>query len=266
MRLIRLPGPALRPFVRRLWFSEDGTATAVREHVLPTGAMHLVFRLSDHPLRLFDGAADRVGRLVGLAVVGGARSSFYVRDVSQPMRSVGAELLPGAAQVLFGMPADELAERHTALDDLWGGSAARDTRARILDAGDAVRSLDAFESLLRARLPVVRGLHPAVAHALGRFAAGADVGDVVADTGYSHRRFIGLFRAAVGLGPKRYCRVIRFQQVLDRGAEHASWVDLALAAGYSDQPHLNRDFRELAGVSPSHFRRASPGWSRHVPV
>jgi AraC-like DNA-binding protein len=265
MRLIRVPGPALRPFVRHLWFAEDPPPATVREHVLPTGAMHLVFRLSDHPLRLFDGPGDRVGRLVGLAVVGGTRSSFYARDVSQPMRSVGAELLPGAAQVLFGMPADELAERHTALDDLWG-RAAGEARTRILEAGDAARSLDAFESLLRARLPVVRGLHPAVAHALGRFALGADVGEVVAGTGYSHRRFIGLFREAVGLAPKRYCRVLRFQHVLDRGAQHASWVDVALAAGYSDQPHLNREFRELAGVSPGHFRRASPGWSRHVPV
>jgi len=233
--------------------------------VLPTGAMHLVFRLSSDPLRLFDGAGDPIGRVVGLAVVGGVRSSFYVRDVSQPMRSVGAELLPGAAQALFGVPADELAERHTALDDLWG-RAAGEARARILEAGDPARSLDVFEGLLRARLPVVRGLHPAVAHALNRFAEGADIGDVVADTGYSHRRFIALFRAAVGLGPKRYCRVRRFQQVLDHGPQHTSWVELALAAGYSDQPHLNREFRELAGVSPRHFLRASPGWSRHVPV
>ena len=264
MRLIRPPGPQLRPFVRRLWAAGDPTPGA-REHVLPTGAMHLVFRLSDDPLRLFDGAGDQIGRVIGLAVVGGARSSFYVRDVSQPMRSVGAELLPGAAQALFGVPADELAERHTALDDLWG-CVAGEARARILDAGDPAQSLDVFEGLLRDRLPVVRGLHPAVAHALGRFAVGADVGDVVADTGYSHRRFIALFRAAVGLGPKRYCRVRRFRQVLDHGPQHASWVDLALAAGYSDQPHLNREFRELAGVSPRHFLRAAPGWSRHVPV
>src|SRR5262245_44583649 len=141
MRLVRFPGPPLRPFVRRLWVSDDVTTGAAREHVLPSGAMHVVFRLSDHPLRLFDGTADRVGRVVGLAVVGGARSTFYARDVSQPMRSVGAELLPGAAQVLLGMPADELAERHTALDDLWG-RAAGEARARLLEAGDAVQRLD----------------------------------------------------------------------------------------------------------------------------
>jgi AraC-like DNA-binding protein len=265
MRLTRIPGPALRPFVKQLWASEQTSAGAVREHVLPTGRMHLVFRLSDHPLRVFDGADDRIGRTVGLVVVGGARSSFYVRDVSQPMRSVGAELHPGAAEVLFGAPANELAERHTPLADLWG-PAANEARQRLLEAGDPGRALDLFEALLRARLPAVRGLHPAVARALGRFATGADVGHVVADSGYSHRRFIALFRGAVGLTPKTYCRLLRFQRVLDRGSEHASWVDVALAAGYSDQPHLNREFRHLAGLSPGGYRRAAPDWSHHVPI
>jgi AraC-like DNA-binding protein len=265
MRLIRTPAPRLRPFVKLLWATEEPAAGAEREHVLPTGRMHLVFRLSDHPLRLFGGSDDETGRTFELAVVGGARASFYVRDVSHPLNSVGAELHPGAAEMLLGAPAGELAETHTSLSDLWG-RAASEVRERLLAAQDPERRLDLFEAFLATRLPAVRGLHPAVAHALGRFAADTDVGHVVAETGYSHRRFIGLFHEAVGLTPKRYCRVLRFRRALERMVDETAWTEVALAAGYSDQPHFNRDFREFTGVSPSTYRRLSPAGSHHVPI
>jgi AraC-like DNA-binding protein len=111
-------------------------------------------------------------------------------------------------------------------------------------------------------------LHPAVAHALERFAAPDSIQEVVKDSGYSHRHFIALFRRAVGLSPKRYCRVLRFQSALERvtGEEAASWIDLALEAGYSDQPHFNREFQEFAGVAPGEYRKIAPAFPHHVRV
>ncbi|MFS2055695.1 AraC family transcriptional regulator, partial [Variovorax sp. CT11-76] len=84
-QLTRAPVPHLRLFVRQVWAwapGAEGTGVerpGAREHVLPTGGMHLVFRLSGPPLRLFDHAADTEGHTCGHAIVGGARSSFYLR-------------------------------------------------------------------------------------------------------------------------------------------------------------------------------------------
>ena len=255
MMLTRLPGPRLRPFVKILWASDQavspGSVAADRERVLPTGGMHLVFRLSDHPLRLFNDIIDPIGYRVGHMIVGGARASFYVREISQPVSSVGAQLRPGTAELLFGVPAGELAGRHTPLEDLWGPSAV-EARERLIEAGGLQPRLDVLEALLAARLPTVRGLHPAVAQALERFTTTADVRQAVKESGYSHRRFIALFHRGLGLTPKLYCRVLRFQEALEQVAAHAaaSLVEVALDAGYSDQAHFNREFREFAGVSP----------------
>src|SRR5262245_22265883 len=141
MRLLRIPAPPLRPFVKLLWASEEPAPGVGREHVLPTGRMHLVVRLSEHPLRLFAGTDDETGRTFDLAVVGGARGAFYVRDVSHPLHSVGVELHPGAADVLLGAPAGELADTHTSLGDLWGRAAAA-LRERLLEARDPARRLE----------------------------------------------------------------------------------------------------------------------------
>jgi AraC-like DNA-binding protein len=268
MMLARAPRPSLRPFVRSIWASDragEAAPACAREHVLPAGTTHLAIRLSNHPLRVFEGPLDVEGRAIGLAVVGGARSSYYVRDVSQPVCSVGAELEPGAAPLLLGVPADEFAERHTPLEGPWG-RAADEARERLGSARSLADRLDVLEAILAARLPRVRAVHPAVAYALGRLREGVEVGAVVDQTGYSQRRFLDLFRSAVGLGPKVYCRVRRLQGALARIGSAPSAADLAAAAGYSDQAHMTREFRELAGVSPGRYRALAPASPRHVPV
>jgi hypothetical protein len=136
-----MPRPALWPFVRELWFAGETAASAAappyREHTLPSGYMHLVFRLSGSPVRLFREPGDPLGVALGFAVVGGARSSYYIKEVCDPVCTVGAVLLPGASLPLFGAGAGELSGRHTPLHDLWGRE-AESARSRLLEEREPV--------------------------------------------------------------------------------------------------------------------------------
>jgi len=263
----------LRPFVQALWAVLPGPGALVRpgarEHVLPTGAMHLVFRLSGPPLRLFEGPGDAQGLSVGHALVGGPRDRFYVRDVSQPCASVGALLQPGVALPLLGAPEDALAGRHTALADLWGLQAGF-ALERLQEARGLEDRLDAFEALLLERLGNgLHGMHPAVAQALAPLRQGLrPVHELAARSGYSHRRFITLFRGATGLAPKTYARIHRLGRVLELAgdAPQRGWADIAHEAGFADQSHLTREFGDIAGLSPQAWRLATAaGDRRHVP-
>ena len=146
----RDPCPALRPFVLKVWASDEREPRAGRERVLPTGTMHIVLRLSA-PLRLYEREDDARGRVVGHAIVGGARASSYLRDTSLPVASVGAQLRPGASAPLLGVPAIALAERHTELEDLWGPE-VRELRARLAETAHLAARLQLFEAMLVARL------------------------------------------------------------------------------------------------------------------
>jgi AraC-like DNA-binding protein len=269
MALSRPPAAALRPFIEVLWSAEGGEASSAagRELVLPTGALHLVVRLEDRPLRVFRDAGDARGFTVSTAVIGGVRAAPYLRDVSQPVASVGALLRPGVAGLLIGAPAGAFSGAHTPLEDVWGVGAVAEIRARLAEAAPLARRLDLFESLLAARLAPVRRIDPRIALALARLRHGAPVARVAQDCGASHRHFTTLFREAVGLTPKTYGRLLRFGRALDHlTAEPAvAWADLAAAAGYADQPHFNRDFRAFAGLSPGDYRQRAPAAPRHVP-
>ncbi len=255
--------PRLRGIVHTLWAAEPAAdGPPCREAVLPTGAIHLVFRLGGPPLRVF---ADASGRptAYGPAVVGGPRTAAYVREAAAT-RSVGALLEAGAASLLLGLPAGELAEQHVDLEGLWG-PAAHHAAERLAAAGDAAERLDRFEMLLAARLREGAALHPAVAMALACFERGADVGSVVRASGLSHRHFLHLFRDAVGLLPKSHCRVRRFQRAL--GLLHTRpAIETALACGYADQPHFQREFRAIAGLTPGDYLRLAPLQRNHVPL
>jgi AraC-like DNA-binding protein len=258
------PDAGLQPHVETLWVSAGGGVHAPREHSLPSGAMHLAIRL-DAPLRLYDGVDDVEGRAVSQAVIGGARAGFCIKDTSTPTRSVGAVLRPGAARALFGCSADELAGRHVPLDLVWGDAAAI-LLERLQAEDDPMRQLDLFAAALRAWLRPVAGMHPQVAQALHGLARGGAVSAAVAASGHSHRHFIATFREAVGLSPKRYARVQRFRRALRSLARDGALADAALAAGYSDQAHFNREFREMAGVTPRAWRATRPDNAHHLPV
>lgn len=267
MQRKREPAPALRPFVRRLWVLDTtGAPVEGRERVLPTGTMHLALRLTGAPFTLFRDASATAGEVIGYGIVGGPRSAPYVRSLA-PGRSIGVQFEPGAASLLFGMPADELAERHTSLDDLWG-DAASELRQRLAAIESPERLLEAMERFLASRLPRVHGIDPAIAHALSLFSRSVPVRQVVDAVGCSHRHFVDRFRQAVGIPPKRFCRVRRLSRVLRLSERNpdAPFAELALAAGYSDQPHFNREFRELAGMTPGEYRSAAPRAAHHVPV
>jgi len=209
--MLRLPHTALRPFIKDLWVADHARPPLrprFTEFALPDGHMHLVIRLSSDPIRLLD-EVHPAGRNYGHAVIGGARAAFYMREISGPTHAIGATLLPGAAQLLFGLSALELANRHTSLSDLWGVQ-VEVLRERLLLLAQPQLQLELFEMYLMARLPHVKGIHPAVAQALAEMHALDDVRSMVARSGFSHRRFVELFSHSVGLTPKRFARAPRW--------------------------------------------------------
>jgi len=117
---------------------------------------------------------------------------------------------------------------------------------------------------LAARLPRARALHPAIAALLDRMDPAGPVTAAVANSGLSHRQFIAQFRRAVGLAPKAYLRVLRFQHALRRLRRgETPLVSVAADAGYSDQAHFTREFIEFSGVTPTVYRSRLPPQANH---
>lgn len=272
MLLQRLPGPPLDAVVERFWLGERAAQAHARERILPTGHANLVLVLRQRDIVRYDSAeADQPWRCRGGALQGPHAESLVRGGTDEASLALGAQFTPGGAAALFGVPMDDLAGRTVALHDLLG-SEAEDLLDRLAAPRTHGARLAVLEAWLRARL-LRRAQAPdaLMTWAAARFAndpAWARVAPIQHASGLSPARFIARFRQAVGLTPKRYARVLRFQRALALIPHEGrtDWAALALEAGYGDQAHLAHEFRRCAGIAPTAYRPLSADQPNHVAV
>lgn len=249
------PSPPLSDFVHSFWASSY-TESHPRVRILPRGTVELVINLTDDEICLYTSThSEQSQRLPGI-VISGAYAGAVDIDPMRHASMMGVHFKPGGAFALFGAAVGEIANIHLALEALWGRLAG-ELRERLCSASTARQRFWILEDTLTARLQGTID-HPAVPLALGLFGSegtGNSVRAVAQRVGLSQRRFIQLFTAHVGLTPKLFCRILRFQHVREfvNQTSTLNWAQLALAGGYYDQSHLIRDFRKFSGLSPTDY-------------
>jgi AraC-like DNA-binding protein len=265
-----IPKAPLSSLVGCFWYGEGAPQTHSKERLLPNGEPSIIFNLRDSPIRIYDAQDLTSYASYSGAVLSGARSDCFVIDTEQQERVIGIQFKPGGAFPFFRMPACEAENTAVDLDYLWRGGAS-EIRERLLASPTVDAMFATLERCLLDRLVRPPELHPAVTYALTQFRASAHTARVAAVTdriGLSPRRFVELFRGQVGLPPKVFCRVRRFQQVLQtvHQAQSIDWAQVALECGYYDQPHFIHDFRSFSGLSPQAYLSAATPHLNHVPL
>src|SRR5262249_34272478 len=117
--LRRVPQPLLRPYVERLWYSEGCCTTHAAEKVLPTGAVQLVIRLHQEPIRRLDDECRHQLEFEH-AVITGAHSRPFVKATYRQSSVVGIRFRPAGASVFFTEPLGPLANLSVAAEHIWG--------------------------------------------------------------------------------------------------------------------------------------------------
>jgi len=262
------PAPPLQPFVDCLWLNERGALPHTRERGLPTGCADIVIPLLQDDILRYDSDDDAAVRRLRGAVVQGPHDRFSLRGTEGPSSVIGVHFRPGGAAALFGDALPELRNRTVLLDELWG-LPARELRQSLQDALSPAIKLQRLEAHLMRRLRGVDVPDPMVASVLAawqRDPSQARVEPAQRASGCTPARFIRRFETAVGLTPKRYARVLRFNALLPmlvrRGPR--DWAEVALAGGYFDQSHLIHEFRRLGGMTPAAYEPVGPDQPTHV--
>ena len=251
------PNPPLSKFVDNFWSFEGRGSGANTERILPTGTLELAINLRQNALGFFDAERPRNACRLSGAVVSGAHGRGFVPEAADEILIIGVHFKPGGAFPFLGLPAGELADTHVDLETLWGRS-ARHLRERLGEVRTSAERFRILEEALLGRLCHRVEQHYAVSAALEMFAedhAGPRVREVAKYIGLSQRRFIQVFKSEVGLTPKLFTRIQRFQQTRTFIAQNPSpnWAATAFDLGYFDQSHLIREFLEFSGLTPTDY-------------
>jgi AraC-like DNA-binding protein len=250
------PSAALSPFVKhiRLVPPTQHEGSYVR---LPDGQMELVLQSSSE--------SD------WLNVVG--TRSRVLRKSSGPSDAfcVVVRFKAGGGYPFFGMPVSELTDQMVDLEQLWGAQCA-ELQDALGDASEPLGCLAATERALYERLHGPKLYEPSSAAGVRKAVRliehsmiVPEVDALARELGVSARQLRRAFAEVVGLSPKQYLRVVRFQRArrLSLREESLSWSQIASAVGYFDQAHMINEFRVLCGQTPAELsRRADASTSR----
>jgi AraC-like DNA-binding protein len=253
-----VPGPPLNQFIDFFWLF-DGGHTPRKERILPSGTNELVINLRNNEI-LIDTPEERSQqRRFSGAVLSGTYEKTFVVDAMQHEAMLGVHFKPGGALRFLKIEASELLNAHANLGDLWGLT-GRQLREVLCEARTPAERFQIIQNTLLNRLRIPRKEHAAVKAALNLFSLNrtcASVRDVAREVGLCERRFRNIFAAQVGLTPKMFCRILRFQRAgtLAVQTEQVDWAQIAETCGYFDQSHLINDFQHFSGFSPIKFVR-----------
>ena len=168
---------------------------------------------------------------------------------------VGAYFHPAGASAFVRMPCSELTDQIVAIDDVWG-SPALDLSARFAALAECER-LDLLEDALLAHMGEPRETRttldiPGLAATIVGRRGQVTIDALAAMAGVSRQHLTRVFRERVGVTPKLYCRLARFQSALlhARAGDGVDWARVAGELGYADQSQMIAEFREFSSLTP----------------
>ena len=177
--------------------------------------------------------------------------------------AVGVRFRSGIAPSLLGVPASELRDQRVPLGALWPQRRAREFAEQVsYSADDEVRAA-AFENAARAMVAQGCDPDPVALEVLATLPSArmTSARDLARTVGLSERQLHRRCSSAFGYGPAfllRINRLQRFLRLVRISAGPSRLADLAVAAGYADQPHLSREVRSLMGMTAADLVRRSP--------
>lgn len=247
------PHPALRPYVRA--FAQRAVDLSGPEVVQPMPAcleQIIEFEFGVFPeVVLEDGTALTTYQIVAVGSASDRAGQIRLRG---GLQSFAVFFRPLGLWQLFGLPIGELANKHFDCADVIGPPITR-LWSQMAEVSSFRKRVDLVEKYLlkRAEHPAAISTMMCAANYLFENGWGAKVVVLANETNLSIRQFERRFSSEIGMAPKLFAKVARFQTALDARVtrQQRSWSSLAHEFGYYDQAHMIKDFRDLSGLSPA---------------
>ncbi|MGH3932414.1 MAG: helix-turn-helix domain-containing protein [Pseudonocardiaceae bacterium] len=255
--------PALAECVLGYGGYREHSVMPLRRRQAPTGSCTLILGFGG-PIRLHGPA----GPTIPTSFLAGMHLDAVITEFTGHQQGVQVDLTPLGTFRLLRRPLPELTNRVARLDELAVPELAALPARLAEDTTWAARFARIDTALLGLLVAAAVRPDPEVAWAWGqllRSGGNVSVRRLAEGTGWSRRHLLTRFRDQIGLAPKPAARVLRFRRAADLlvpGSGHGGGpglpasrgiADVAAACGYADHAHLVRDFRALAGCTPSQY-------------
>jgi AraC-like DNA-binding protein len=239
---------SLKHLIECYWLIENDNAEPEAQKVIPDGFTELIFHYRNPYQINIDGVWHQQTKYL----FAGQISQFFYLKNTGPVGMIAVKLKPAAFTQLFNVDMHLYTNEAVDLATL-KIEKLEELKQKVIPFTNEEEAKHIFDEFFAGLLTTIKENPVTKAIDLIFETNGLiKVEEIAAKTGVGARQLERLFKKYIGLTPKYYCRIIRFNyiyQLIQQG--NTSWQEIVYLSGYYDQSHFIRNFKAFTGEDPS---------------
>ena len=267
---IHIPRHPLDQFIEAFIYFERAEHAHTVDRFLPNGDTEILIDFHDTPQHVYDNNSLKEIQACHRVWTSGVRTEPITIPSGNGATMMVISFRKGMAASFFPFPMSEISDCVVDADLVWGTDFA-ELRERLLETKDIDARFASLELFLLEKFGSRLNLNPCVAFAVDEMTARPDrlsIARMNEKIGYSQKHFADMFRRQVGVTPKAYLKVMRFQKAVRTidATTDLDWGEIALSCGFYDQAHFIHDFKHFSGFTPEQYANIHTNYQNYIPV
>ncbi len=267
---LHIPSFPLNQFIESFIYYRDYNPVHSVDRFLPDGNVNIVIDLTDYPKYIYDNETLKEIQSCRNVWFSGIRNNYITIPSGRDSEMFVINFHKGKAYPFVQMPLNELTD--SVVDgELVLTNEIINLREMILATPSIIGKFFTVEKFLSKKFCNKLIVNPFIEFAVNKIIKSPSqisIEQISNKVGYSQKHLIKLFKDNVGLTPKGFLKIIRFQKAIAEIAEAKSpdWTGIAFDSGYYDQAHFINDFKAFSGLTPSQYLQKQLDHLNYVPV
>lgn len=226
------------------------------EKVIPDGTINLVFELDGFTRNVFDNETLEPKQEFTKVWLSGIQKEYISISAHKDSEMYVIRFKPGGAYPFIKQEVSDFTNKVQPAENVFGEEILK-FREILLKAKEPNQKRDIGFEWLNQKFDGGRISRKRVFESIKKIIEDPQfqeykLKDLIAETGYSQKQFIKIFKKYVGITPKYFQRIVRFNEILQKiqNSEKLSWTRISQDCGFYDQAHFIREFQHFCGYNP----------------
>ncbi|MCF8260047.1 MAG: AraC family transcriptional regulator [Melioribacteraceae bacterium] len=264
------PSFPLDQFIENFVYHSGFTSPHSKDRMFPDGSVYMVIDLTESPKNVYENSTLKVLESYKYGWLSGVKKDYLTFDSANNSDMFVVQFKPGGTVPFFDFPINEVSGK-VVQADLILGNGFLSFREQLLEADSPTKKFIVADNFFKSLSKTFTEPDPSIRFALDQLTSDScnlTIAEIRQKIGYSHKHFIHLFEKQVGLTPKYFSRIIKFQKVLVEigNKKNLNWSNLALELGYYDQAHFINDFKKFSGINPTTYIQEKGEFINYIPI
>jgi AraC-like DNA-binding protein len=265
-----IPFHPLNQFIENFIYYKDYNPTHSVDRFLPDGNSNVVIDLTDYPKFIYDNHSLKEIQTCRNIWFSGIRNKFITIPSGRDSEMFVINFRKGKAYPFVEMPMHELTD-YVVDGELVMSGEILNMREALLAEASAVKKFQFAEQYLFHTFKPKLTVNPFIDYSVNRILQSPhqlSINHLSERVGFSQKHLIKIFKEHVGVTPKTFLKIIRFQKAIQQIENQTltNWAGVAFESGYYDQAHFIHDFKEFSGFTPRQFLGVKRDFTNYVAV